>query len=376
MKSLLSVMRKEFRHMLRDPWLLMTVTVGAVLLILLMSYTLSADVERVPIAVVDGDRSLQSRAYLQEFINNEFFDVRYWSRSPEEARETVRLGRAHGAIVVPAGFAGTILGGERVPVQIIVDGTEPDVSAQILGNVKALSANFSIALLEQHLEGTGAAPGRTSERLELRTRVLYNPNLSQINSILPGLMALSLSMPTISAALSLAREKETGALEKLIATPIRRYQLLIGKVIPYLLLGLLDVLLFTAIGLVAYGVPFRGHLGELLLFSGLFLWANLGISLLISGLVRTQMGALVIAGFILTLPVINESGLFHPLYAMPPAARMQALLWPATHYVAIARGIFLKGVGTRILLSHGLFLLAFGLVLNGLAAWRFKKKLA
>jgi ABC-2 type transport system permease protein len=376
MNSILSVMRNEFRHMLRDPWLLTTITVGAVLLIVLMSYTLSADVTHVPIAVVDGDRSAQSRAYLQRFIGDDFFDLAYWVQSPEEALECVRLGDAHGALIVPAGFADAILRGERASVQIVVDGTEPNVAEQVLGNAKALSANYSIELFERQLDRAGLASGHETQTLEFRMRALYNPSLEEINSILPGLMALSLSMPTISAALSLAREKEEGTLESLMATPIRRYQLLIGKVIPYLLVGLLDVLLFVGIGLVAYGVPFRGHLVDLILFSGLFLLANLGISLLISSLVHTQMAALVIAGFVLTLPVINESGLFHPLYAMPPDARMQALFWPATHYVAITRGIFLKGVGVRVLLPHGLFLLAFGLVLNGLAVWRFKKRLA
>ncbi|MFN2269875.1 MAG: ABC transporter permease [Anaerolineae bacterium] len=376
MNSILSVMRNEFRHMLRDPWLLTTITVGAVLLIVLMSYTLSTDVTCVPIAVVDSDRSVQSRAYLQRFSSDDFFDLAYWAQSPEEALERVRLGDAHGAIIVPAGFASTILHGERAAVQIVVDGTEPNVAEQVLGNAKALSANYSIELLEKQLDRAGLASGHETQTLELRMRALYNPSLEQINSILPGLMALSLSMPTISAALSLAREKEEGTLESLMATPIRRHQLLIGKVIPYLLVGLLDVLLFVGIGWVAYGVPFRGHLADLIFFSGLFLLANLGISLLISSLVHTQMAALVIAGFVLTLPVINESGLFHPLYAMPPDARMQALLWPATHYVAIARGIFLKGVGARVLLPHGLFLLAFGLVLNSLAVWRFKKKLS
>ena len=376
MNSILSVMRNEFRHMLRDPWLLTTITVGAVLLIVLMSYTLSADVTRVPIAVADSDRSMQSRAYLQRFSSDDFFDLAYWAQSPEEALERVRLGDAHGAIIVPAGFASAILRGERAAVQIVVDGTEPNVAEQVLGNAKALSANYSIELLEKQLDRAGLASGHETQTLELRMRALYNPSLEQINSILPGLMALSLSMPTISAALSLAREKEEGTLESLMATPIRRHQLLIGKVIPYLLVGLLDVLLFVGIGWVAYGVPFRGHLADLIFFSGLFLLANLGISLLISSLVHTQMAALVIAGFVLTLPVINESGLFHPLYAMPPDARMQALLWPATHYVAIARGIFLKGVGARVLLPHGLFLLAFGLVLNSLAVWRFKKKLS
>jgi ABC-2 type transport system permease protein len=376
MNSVLSVMRKEFRHMLRDPWLLTTITVGAVLLIVLMSYTLSTDVEQVPMAVVDGDRSPQSRAYLQGFASDDFFDLSYWANGPEEALERVRLGDAHGAIVVPSGFADAIRRGDKAPVQIVVDGTEPTIAAQVLGNVKALSANYSVEILEQQLDRAGLGSGREAQVFEFRMRALYNPNLEEINSILPGLMALSLSMPTISAALSLAREKEEGTLESLIATPIRRYQLLAGKVIPYLLVGLLDVLLFVGIGLIAYEIPFQGRLTDLILFSGLFLLANLGISLLISSLVRTQMAALVIAGFLLTLPVINESGLFRPLYAMPPDARMQALLWPATHYVAITRGIFLKGAGTQVLLWDGLFLLVFGLVLNGLAVWRFKKKLA
>lgn len=376
MRGLMAVMRNEFRHMLRDPWLLTTVTVGAVLLIVLMSYTFSADIEHVPIAVLDSDRSAQSRAYLQRFVNDEFFDLTYWAQSPEEAHERVRLGQAHGAIIIPSGFAKKMRKGEQSPVQIIVDGTKPNVASQILGNAKALSANFSAELLRQQLGRAGLASTHETQPFEFRMRALYNPDLKEVNSILPGLMALCLSMPTISAALSLAREKEEGTLEKLIATPVRRYQLLAGKIIPYLLIGLLDVFFFTLIGWAAYIVPFQGHLTDLVLFSSLFLLANLGISLLISSLVRTQMAALIIAGLILTLPVINESGLFHPLYAMPPDARMQALLWPATHYVIITRGILLKGAGAQVLLLDGLFLLASGLVLNGLAAWRFRKKLA
>jgi ABC-2 type transport system permease protein len=375
MRGLVSVMRNEFRHMVRDPWLLTTVTLGAVLLIVLMSYALSADVDHVPIAVADGDHSSRSRTYLQSFANDKFFDVRYWAVSVEEAHECVRSGQAHGAIIVPAGFAETLLQAEQAPVQIIVDGTEPNVASQILGNAKALSVSFSVHLLEEQLHRAELARGREVWPLEFRIRALYNPDLRDVNSILPALMALCLSMPTVSAALSLAREKEEGTLERLIATPIRRYQLLAGKVLPYLLIGLLDVMLFVVIGKVAYSVPFRGRVADLLLFSSLFLLANLGISLLISSLVRTQMAALIIAGLVLTLPVINQSGLFHPLYAMPPKARLQALLWPATHYVIITRGIFLKGVGIQVLMQNGLFLLAIGLLLNGLAVWRLRKKL-
>jgi ABC-2 type transport system permease protein len=376
MRCFLSVMRKEFRHMLRDPWALAIVTLGAMVLITLMAYTFSVDINHVPVAVLDGDRSPQSRAYLQRFANDEFFDLRHWARNHEEAREWVRSDQARAAIIVPPGFAEATLRGERVSVQVIVDGTEPDTAHQVLGNAEALSANFSVELLESRLARMGLASGYASLPLEFRGRALYNPDLKGINSIMPGLMAIVLAMPALSAALSLAREKEQGSLEALMATPIRRYQLLAGKVLPYLLVGLVDILLFTLIGMIVFGVPFRGRLADLVLLSSIFLLANLGIGLLVSSLVRTQMATLIVAGVIFLMPPINESGIFYPLYAMPADARMQALIWPATHYVIIARGIFLKGVGVQTLTGQGLALLASGLVLNGLAVWRLKKKLA
>lgn len=353
-----------------------TVTVGAALLTVLLAYTLSADIEHIPVAVRDGDRSSQSQVCLERFADDEFFGLKYWAPSYEEVSEWIESGQARAAIIIPPGFAEVAQQGERAPIQIVVDGTEPNTAYQILGTAEALSASFSVELLERRLAGAGLGAGHKSRPLEFRMRALYNPDLKEINSILPGLMAIVLAMPALSAALSLAREKEQGSLEGLMATPIRRYQLLAGKIMPYLLIGLLDIFFFTLIGLITFGVPFRGHLVDLVFFSGLFLLANMGISLLISSLVRTQMAALLIAGLIFTMPPINESGIFYPLYAMPPDARMQALLWPATHYVIIARGIFLKGTGMQVLMPHGLFLLASGLVVNSLAVWRLKKKLA
>ena len=375
MNGLIAMARKEFRHMLRDPWSLTIVTVGAALLLVLMAYTFSADVENVPLAVVDGDNSSQSRAYLARFANEPFFDLRYRTTDTETAREWVETGQVRAAIVVPHGFAQATLRGESIPVQIIVDGTEPNTAHQILGSVEALSASLSVELLERRLSRAGVAAGRDLP-VEFRVQALYNPDLKEINSVLPGLMAIILAMPALSAALSLAREREQGSLEGLMATPIRRYQLLVGKVVPYVFVGLLDIVFFTLIGVLVFGVPFRGRLTDLMIFSGVFLLANLGIGLLVSSLVRSQMAALIVAGLIFMMPPINESGIFYPLYAMSSDARTQALIWPATHYVIIARGIFLKGVGAQILMPDGLFLLVCGLLLNGLAVWRLKKKLS
>ncbi len=375
MSGLIAMARKEFWHMLRDPWSLTIVTVGAALLLVLMAYTFSADIEDVPVAVVDGDNSPQSRAYLERFANESFFDARYRAADPEQARRWVGMGKVRAAIIVPPGFAQATLQGELVPVQVVVDGTEPNTAHQILGNVEALSASFSVELLEERLAGAGLPAGQDLP-VEFRVQALYNPDLKEINSVLPGLMAIILAMPALSAALSLAREREQGSLESLMTTPIRRYQLLIGKVVPYIFVGLLDILFFTLIGVLVFDVPFRGRLADLILFSGVFLLANLGIGLLVSSLVRTQMAALVVAGLIFMMPPINESGIFYPLYAMSSDARSQALMWPATHYVTIARGIFLKGVGAQILMPDGLYLLACGLLLNGLAVWRLQKKLS
>jgi ABC-2 type transport system permease protein len=205
-------------------------------------------------------------------------------------------------------------------------------------------------------------------------RTLYNPELRELNSFLPGLISIVLAFPALSAALSLVREREQGSLEGLMSTPIRRYQLLAGKAMPYLLLGLLDIFILTGTGIFLFDVPFRGRLADLVVLSSLFLLANLGIGLLISSVLRTQMAALIVGGLVFMMP-LSQSGLATPLYAMPPDAQMQAMIWPATHYIIIARGIFLKGIGVQALIFHGLFLLISGLVLNGLAMWRFRKKL-
>jgi ABC-2 type transport system permease protein len=373
MSGFLAVMRKEFRHVLRDPWLLAWSTVGTVLMMVLMAYAISADIEDIPVVVYDGDHSHQSRAYVQRFVNEEFFDVAHWARSHEEAVEWVRSDRVKGAIVVPAGFATALQQGERAPVQIIADGTEPNIALQMMSNAEVLSVGFSVELLEQRLMRSGGASQRELAGLEFRVRTLYNPELREVNGFLPGVMAIFLAFPALSAALSVVREREQGSLEGLLSTPIRRCQFLAGKSLPYLLIGLLDILFLTGAGVLLFDVPFRGRLADLMVLSTLFLLANLGVGLVVASLLRTQMATLIVGGLMFMLP-LTQSGLVNPLYAMSEDARMQAMIWPATHYVVIARGIFLKGVGIQVLMFHGAALLVASLILNAVAVWRFPNK--
>jgi ABC-2 type transport system permease protein len=375
MRRFLAVMRKEFRHVLRDPWLLTWATVGTVLMMVLMAYAVSADIEHIPVAVYDADLSPQSRAFVQRFVNETFFHVARWASSDAEAREWVRADRVKGAIIIPAGFAAALRQGERAPVQIIADGSDPNTALQITGNAEALAAGYSVELLDQYLDRAAPGSAHDASPLQFQVRTLYNPELRELNAFLPGLMSIVLAFPALSAALSLVREQEQGSMEGLLSTPIRRFQLLAGKAIPYLFIGLLDILILTGTGVFLFDVPFRGCLADLILLSSLFLLANLGVGLLISTLLHTQMAVLIVGGLMFMLP-LTQSGLLTPLYAMSPDARLQAMIWPATHYVIIARSIFLKGAGVQALMFHGLALLASGVLLNGLAVFRFKKKLA
>ena len=217
MKRLLAVMRKEVRHVLRDPYALIGATLGTVVLMALLSYAISAEIENIPIAVTDGDRTPQSRAYLSRFDADVFFDIRVWTSSAEEARQRVASGDVRGAMIVPPGFAASLRDGEPACVQVIVDGTDPTVARKIQSNAEQLSSSYAIQLQTARMGTTRQA---LAPPFDFRVRALYNPELKELNTILPGLMAFVLIFPSLFAILSLVREKEQGSMEQLMTTSI------------------------------------------------------------------------------------------------------------------------------------------------------------
>ncbi len=375
MRRTLAVMNKEFKHILRDVRALVLLTAGAIALLVILAYTFSLDIDHVPTAVVDWDGSRQSRAYINAFANDRFFDIRFRAEHTDHMEQLVDSGQAKLAIVIPVGFGTKLARGETVAVRVVVDGSYPNMASQALSHVAALSQNFTLGLWQEALAQRGMDSAPLLRPLDIRVRVRYNPDLKTIYGVVPGLMSIVLAMPALSTALSIAREKETNTIEGLMVTPLSRVQLLTGKITPYILLGLFDVLLFTLIGIVGFGVPLRGGLPDLLLFSGIFLMANLSIGLLVSTLVNTQQAAMTITFILFVVPPWFLSGLFFPVESMPWWLQYVARSLPATHFVTIARGIFLKGVSVKMLWPNGLFLLVFGLALNGLAISRFRKKL-
>ncbi len=376
MRKTWAVMKKEFRHMFRDPRSLALVTIGAMVILSIMAYNFSRDIEQVPTAVLDYDQTARSLAYQDAFRADRFFALTVVADSPAQVEDLLRRGATTVALVIPHGFADDLAGGRSSPVQILVDGSDPNSAAQAVGHARAISARFGLDLLEEAANRQGQLDSAESiVALDVRSRVLYNPGVKMVNGMVPGLMGIVLAIPALTIALSIAREKEDGTLEQLMATPLGRSQLLAGKLVPYVLVGLVDVLLLTAVGRWGFGVPFNGSLLLLLFLSTIFLWANLSIGLLIATAVETQAAAIMLAFLIFVIPPFFLSGLFLPISGMPLWLQSEAFTLPATHFVTIARTIFLKGAGIEVLWGNALYLATVAAALGAIATLRFRKQM-
>jgi len=369
-----AVIRKEFRHMLRDPRSLVLVTIGAMIILAIMAYNFSRDIEQVPTAVLDYDRTARSRAYLDAFRADRFFALTITPDNPAQVEGLLRGGKATVALIIPHGFAHDLALGEAAPVQILVDGSDPNSAAQAVGHARAISARFGLDLLKEAMDRRGALTN-ADVPLEVRAQILYNPGAKTVNGMVPGLMSIVLAIPALTTAISLAREKESGTMEQLMATPLGRTQLLAGKLLPYVIVGLVDVLLLTAVGHWGFGVPFEGSLLLLLFLSAIFLWANLSLALLVATMVETQAAAIMLTFLIFVIPPFFLSGLFLPISGMPAWLQSEAYTLPATHFVTITRTIFLKGAGLKVLWRNALYLFLVANLLGGVATLRFRKRM-
>jgi ABC-2 type transport system permease protein len=261
-------------------------------------------------------------------------------------------------------------------VQIIIDGSEPTSGGFALQHIAAHTQEFILRQASALAATQGIPPGELVSPIDLRLRVWYNPSLNAVHDVVPALIAVILGLPAVSMSAAIAREKEHGSMEQIISTPLSKFELLAGKITPYVITGVIDVFLSLLVARTLFGVQFRGSLALLLLFSIDYFVASLAVGLLISIYSRTQQAAMAVALLFFLFPGFFLSGIFFPLIAMPPEARMEANMLPVTQFVAITRGLFLKGVGLDVLWPNGLVLLIMGLVFGAFGVLRFKKKLA
>jgi ABC-2 type transport system permease protein len=370
LRRIASISGKEFIHIVRDARTFFLVFISPAFMLLMLSYLFTWDVDRFPLAVFDQDKSSLSRRYVAALTQDGTMDLRYDLSSNEEVDELLLTGRVRGVLVVPPGLMDQVNKGQTGYLQAIVDGTAPSIAAQMLGQLGGRTQAFvaNLSSLPQEVKNK-LAP------IDIRTRIWYNPNLSALQSMVPGLIAVVMCMSAFSIATSFTREKEMGTMEGLFATPVRGAELLLGKLMAYIACGLASVVLVVLVATLWFRVPFQGNFVLFLVLTADFLLGVLGLSLVIANFLSSQQAAMVVLYLVLFIPSMFLSGLIDPVDRTSLSAQLQAYLLPTTHYITISRGIFLKGVGWRALWPSALALAAMGVTCFSLAIKLFKKKL-
>ncbi len=370
---LLGIIAKEFIHLKRD-WMALVLALGVpVVMLFIFGWAINTDVKHVPTVVFDQSGSVEARQFLESLQNSQYFAVGRRAKSHAELTRLVDSGHAKVGVVIPPDFDRR-LARQAAEVQVIVDASDPMVATSAINAASSLGAQRSLEIVARTLEGAGLGR-RTAVPFDVRVRAWYNPDLVSAIFIVPGLIGALLMQSTITAmAVSVVREREKGTLEALIVSPIRRWELLLGKIIPNLLVAYGQMTMALLVARFVFDVPIRGSLALLYALSLVFMMGTLGIGIFVSTLARTVPQAMQMA-FLTFLPSIYLSGLLFPIEGMPEAAQYLAAVIPLTYFLRIVRGIILKGVGFGYLWPNLLPLLAFGAVIFSLAVLKFRKQL-
>ncbi len=345
-----AVTRKEFNHIVRDRSTLFLVLFTPTFLLLLMAYALTVDIVHVPVAVLDYDQSKTSRSFVQQITAGEDLDIYAYAADMNEIEAMLMQGKIKAAIVISHGFADDVLALKGMPMQVIIDGTEPESGSFAVEHIQQRAEEFINNALSSQLQAAGITAA-TLQPIDLRVTTWFNPDLKPRNDIIPGLISMVLGVPSLSVALALAREREHGTLEQLLATPIARGELLLGKIFPYVIVGLINVIIIPLLAIWWFGISFNGNFLLFFGLSALFLFAVLSMGMIVGVFMRTQAAALALSFLVVFFPGFFLTGIFFPLASMPEEARMESLFLPGTHYAVITRSIFLQGVGMDVLMA-------------------------
>jgi len=371
---LVSIIRKEFLQIIRDPRTLVLVLGIPITQLLLMGYAATNDVRNVPLVVFDQDHGSASRRLLDAYRGADYFTVAYSVGSEAELRQLLDSGDARAGLIIPPNYSARLGGEGSAQVAFILDGSDPTVASTSLSAAQLIGQSYATEVLAERMSRRGQAlPARSSA--EIRTQVWYNPDLVSAYFMVPGVIGQILyGLTSILTATAVVRERERGTIEQLIVTPIRPWELMLGKIIPYVVLAFLNTLEVLALGSFLFHVPINGDLGLILLLSGLFLISGLGVGLLASTVANTQQEAMLWV-FMTLLPSIFLSGFFFPLNAMPKVLQWFSTILPLRYYLVIIRSLLIKGVGVESLRDEILALCILGLILMTLATLRFRKRL-
>ncbi|OGD29475.1 MAG: hypothetical protein A2V57_07620 [Candidatus Aminicenantes bacterium RBG_19FT_COMBO_65_30] len=374
MKAILSILWKEFVQLRRDPKLLPVIFISPILQLLLLGYAANLDVKNIPSVICDMDRSAASREFLDDFVNSGYFSVEARVERMDEVDRYLDHGDAAMAFVIPRGFGDKIAARQEASVMIIADGSESQSATIGVNYATMIAAKYAQKIIFEAFErakGLGLKPVLVNTEV----RVWYNPELKSRNFMVPGVLGLILMIMTTSlASLGIVRERETGTMEQLIVTPIRPYQLIVGKLLPFVLIGLVDATFVITVARGWFGIPVRGSVALLFALCLAFMLNTLGTGLFISTISRTQQQAMLTSLFFI-LPQLLLSGFVFPIENMPKVFQLLTTIIPIRYFFVIIRGIMLKGAGWAELWPQAAALLVLGTIILALSVARFHKKL-
>jgi ABC-2 type transport system permease protein len=364
---------KEFLEIKMNPRLFGIVIIAPILQLAMLGYAATTDVRDVPIVVADGDRSSASRELIHRFDASRNFTVIDTVTTVSEIEPFIERGTAWLALGIPAGYGADVAMGRPAVLQVVADGTDSNSTTAALGYATALIGGYARELLGPD---AGAGFSRPDGAIDARIRVWFNPQLESRHFMIPGVLALVLLIVTTNlSAMAIVREKEIGTLEQLNVTPLQRWELIAGKLLPYGLIGLVDILLVTAVAVFWFEVPLRGSFWLLFAISFVYVLCTLALGLLVSTISNTQQQAMMTATFFFLMPMIYLSGFMTPIENMPRVIQWITYVIPLRYFLVIVRGIFLKGVGFGVLWPQVAALAAWGTVVIALAVMRSSKRL-
>jgi ABC-2 type transport system permease protein len=368
---ILEIVRKEFFQIRQDKRMLAVSIVAPILQLLVLGYAATTDIRNSTLVVCDMDKTPESRTFVREFTNTTYFIGKYAVDAPGEVDRFIENAQASIALVVPHGFGGDVLAHRQAQVQVLLDGTDANTANILLGYASQIVASYSQSVLAQY-----AAMQKGMPRVLPEPRIWFNPDLLSSNFMVPGVLALVLMIITMTlTALGIVKEKEIGTLEQLLVTPIRSYELILGKLIPFVIIGFFDVLIVVAVAHYWFLVPLRGSVWLLFGLSGLFILTTLGLGLFVSTIAKSQQQAMLIAQFFVFMPFMFLGGFAFPIANMPQFIQYVTYIIPLRYFLDIVRGIFLKGTTLHELWFQVMMLSVMGVVILTLSVLRFHKKL-
>lgn len=363
--TVLAIFRKEIKHILRDPQSLVMVVLMPLVMLFLYGYAITLDMKGIDTAILDEAPSPESRALAERLTSTDFFRIRVWNPALENLDQLFQRREARCALIIPRDYAEKLRSGAKAEVELVIDASDPNAASYILKYFGGIAADVGAAA---SLKGRGY--------FQIQPQILYNPDLRSANFFIPGLIAIIIILiSTLLTSIAIAREKESGTMEQLLVSPVKAWEIVLGKVLPYTLLAFIDGFLVLIVGSLWFGVAIRGSLFLALGMMLIYIITGINLGILVSTVAKTQAVAMLAAVTLTVLPILLMSGFIFPVASMPRIFQAVSAIIPATYFLKIIRGIILKGSGLALLWPEALILLAMDAFLLVLSIRLFRSRL-